>query len=378
MSITLGRRILLSMGCLALIERCLTDRIVELNPPKIMRHLRLLLLLLLALPQTGLAQEEGFSDLPADHYAFEAVNFLRGQGIISGYDDGTFRPNNPVNRAEALKIIVAPLVTDLQLDQAKLANTVYSDVNNDDWYKPYVELARAAGIVDGPPKKEKFNGGNSVIKVEFMKMVQEAFGADPMSSFSEIVLPLSQDVTNTDEWYYPYMRYGITSSMTMISADGFLSPAKQLSRAETAVILYRYIMYEQNRRTQALLSEAESEILITLAFLEQNNIVEAEYSSARALLASRGAHAARPDEGVVQGAVKITEAFRSLVRGYRAGTNKDFDETIRLAGESWNLAELAKKKDADLASIADQVQAISKAMADSARAEQATAPTEVE
>jgi hypothetical protein len=252
------------------------------------------------------------------------------------------------------------------------------DINNDDWYKPYVELARASGIVDGPPKKEKFNGGNSVIKVEFMKMVQEAFGADPQTSFSEIKIPLSQDVTNTDEWYYPYMRYGITSSMIMISGDGMLSPAKELTRAETAVILYRYIMYENNRRTQALLSEAESEILITLAFLEQNDIVEAEYSSARALLAARGAHAARPDEGVVQGAVKITEGFRSLVRGYRAGVSKNFDETIRLAGESWNLAELARKKDGDLSSIADQVQTISKAMADSARAQQSSPPVEGE
>jgi len=351
---------------------------VKPNPSLIMHHLRLFLFALLLIPQSSLAQEEVFSDLPADHYAYEAVTYLRSQGIISGYDDGTFRPDKAVNRAEALKIIVAPLVTDVQLDQAKLANTVYTDIKNDDWYMPYVELARAAGIVDGPPKKEVFNGGNPVIKVEFMKMVQEAFGADPQVSFSEIKLPLSQDVTNTNEWYYPYMRFGITSSMTMISADGMLSPAKQLTRAETAVILYRYIMYGQNRRTQALLSEAESEILITLAFLEQNDIVEAEYSSARALLAARGAHAARPDEGVVQGAVKITEAFRSLVRGYRAGTNKNFEETIRLATEAWNLSDLARKKDEDLASISEQVQAISKAMADSARKEQVNSPAEVQ
>ncbi|MAE68580.1 MAG: S-layer homology domain-containing protein [Candidatus Peribacteraceae bacterium] len=336
-----------------------------------MRTTPLLLLALLVVPTAGFAEEESFSDLPSNHYAHEAVMYLKSQGIISGYDDGTFKPDNQVNRAEALKIIVAPLITQEQLAQAKEANTVYSDINNDDWYKPYVELARAASIIDGPPKKEVFNGSNPVIKVEFMKMVQEAFGAKPKTAFSEIVLPLSQDVTNTDEWYYPYMRYGITASMTMISGEGTLMPAKQLTRAETAVILYRYIMYEQKRRTQSLLSEAESEILIILSFLEQNNIEEAEFASARALLAARGAHASRPDESIVQGAVKITEAFRALVRGYRAGVNKDFDETIRLAGESWNLSDRAKEKDAGLGKIADQVQAISKSMADSARAEKA-------
>ena len=334
-----------------------------------MRYSPLSLLTLLLIPTIGFADEDSFSDLPEDHYAHNAVMFLKSKNIISGYEDGTFKPEKSVNRAEALKMIVAPLITDEQLAQAKEANTVFSDVNNDDWYKPYVELARAAKIIDGPPKKEQFNGGNAVIKVEFMKMVQEAFGAKPKMAFSEIKLPLSQDVTNTDEWFYPYMRYGITTSMTMISEEGTLSPGKELTRAETAVILYRFIMYEQDRRTQALLSEAESEILIILSFLEQDNITEAEYASARALLAARGAHASKPDESIVQGAVKITEAFRALVRGYRAGVNRDFDETVRLAGEAWNLSDRAKEKNTELKKIADQVQAISKNMADSARAE---------
>ena len=338
-----------------------------------MKNTPLFLLALLLLPVSGFAQEDSFSDLPKDHYAYEAVTYLRSQGIISGYPDGTFKPDNKVNRAEALKIIVAPLITEEQLAQAKEANTVFSDVSNDDWYKPYVELARAAKIIDGPPEKDKFNGGNLVIKVEFMKMVQEAFGAKPKTAFSEIKLPLAQDVTNTDEWFYPYMRYGITASMTMISGDGTLTPAKQLTRAETAVILHRFIMYEQKRRTQALLSEAESEILIILTFLEKNDITEAEYASARALLAARGAHAAKPDESIVQGAVKITEAFRALVRGYRAGVEKDFDETIRLAGEAWNLSDRARAKNSELAQIADQVQVISKNMADSARTEKEAA-----
>lgn len=334
-----------------------------------MKYSPLSLLVLLLVPTFGFAEETSFSDLPKDHYAYEAVQYLKAQNIISGYEDGTFKPEKTVNRAEALKILVAPLVTDEQLTQAKEANTVFGDIENDAWFKPYVELARAANIIDGPPKKEEFRGGDPVIKVEFMKMVQEAFGAKPKTAFSEIKLPLSQDVINTDEWFYPYMRYGISTSMTMISGEGTLTPAKQLTRGETAVLLYRYIMYEQKRRTQALLSEAESEILIILSFLEQNDINEAEYASARALIAARGAHAAKPDESIVQGAVKITEAFRSLVRGYRSGVNKDFDETVRLAGEAWNLSDRAIEKNAELTDIAKKVQIISKNMADSARAQ---------
>lgn len=337
------------------------------NTMKISASIFLSLFVFLA-PTAAFAAEGDFSDLPEDHFAYEAVMFLKSQGIISGYDDNTFKPNASVNRAEAIKMIVAPLITDEQLAQAKNAESSYDDIPNDAWYKPYVELARLAGIVDGPPEKTMFNGVNTVIKVEFMKMVQEAFGANPQTAFSEIVLPLSSDVTNTGEWYYPYLRYGITSSMTMISQDGTLTPGKQLTRAETAVLLYRYIMYQQGRRTQALLSEAESEILLILNFLEQNDIDQAEYASARALLAARGAHGAKPDESIVQGAVKITEAFRALVRGYRAGTSQNYEETVRLAGEAWNLSTRARELDSSLSSIAEQVQNIAKSMADSARA----------
>lgn len=320
---------------------------------------------LAAIPCSAFAQS--FSDLPKDHFAYEAVEFLKTNAIISGYPDGTFRPNQPVNRAEALKIIIAPLVKEEQLAQAAAANSTFSDVSADAWFKPYVELGRASGIIDGPPLKTQFNGSNTVIKVEFMKMVEQAFGADPKTSFSEIRLPLSKDVTNPDEWYYPYLRYGITSSMTMIGADGTLAPGKELTRSETALLLYRYIMYTQNRRTQALLSEAENEILIVLQLLEKNDIEEAEYASARALLAARGAHMSKPDELIVQGAVKVTESFRALVRAYRAGLNTDYDETIRLAGDAWNLAERAKEKSPDLSEISAQVQTISKGMADGAR-----------
>lgn len=318
--------------------------------------------------------EQSFTDVPPGHDAYEAVEFLKTNGIVSGYEDGTFRPNQNVNRAEALKLIITPLFKPDQIETAKSAVSVYTDVANNAWYKPYVEIARAAGIIDGPPAKTAFNGGNTVIKVEFMKMVQQAFGADAKTSFSEIRLPLSKDVTDPDAWYYPYLRYGITSSMTMISGDGTLNPGRELTRAETAILLHRYIMYSQGRRTQALLSEAENEILIILDLLEKQDITEAEYASARALLAARGAHKSKPEESVVQGAVKTTEAFRALVRGYRTGVNKNFDETIRLAGDAWNLAARAKELAPELSQIADQVQQIAKSMADSARTQKAAQP----
>ena len=63
-------------------------------------------------------KNDGFSDInDVSDYAIEAVKKLSGIGIINGYDDGTFKPQNTANRAEAAKIIYAVIKTfNLQSD----------------------------------------------------------------------------------------------------------------------------------------------------------------------------------------------------------------------------------------------------------------------
>jgi hypothetical protein len=312
-----------------------------------------------------LASAQSFKDLAAGHPVYEAAEYLKSKGIISGYSDGSFKPDKGVNRAEAIKIIVAPLIDAASI--AQLTSSPFTDVKQGDWFLGYVEAARQNGIVDGPPNKTAFNGGNPVLKAEFIKMLEQGHNAKPLETLSEIQLPVSPDVAKPDDWFYPYMRYAIASSMTMIGADGMLHPDRALTRGDCALILHRYLMYKEGRRTQALLSEAESEIIINLGALEKNDIVTAEYASARGLLAARGAHLSKPDEPIVQGALKTAEAFRALVRAYRSGLNKEYDQVTKLAGDAWNLATRAKELAPNLAAISDQVQTISKGMADSAR-----------
>lgn len=311
------------------------------------------------------APQQSFSDVPPDSPAFQAVEYLKAQGVIAGYGDGTFRPGNPVNRAEAVKIIVAPLVPADQFPTSMSA--VYGDVPPVAWFAPYVEVARTKlGIIDGPPKARLFAGERPVTKAEFLKMLLLAHKIDP-GAFGEIRLPLALDVPNPDEWYYPYMRYALTASVTMVSSDGNLAPGRALTRADVALLLHRFLMYRQGRRTQALLTEAETEIANIIDFIGKNDVQNAELASARALLAARGAHASQSDVSLVQAALKITESFRALVRAYRAGVSRQFDDAIALAGEAWHLAERGNALHAQLANVAGKVQQIAKTMADNAR-----------
>lgn len=46
-----------------------------------------------------------FKDVPEKHWAYKAIEELAEKGIINGYEDGTFRPEEPITRAEVATII---------------------------------------------------------------------------------------------------------------------------------------------------------------------------------------------------------------------------------------------------------------------------------
>lgn len=315
------------------------------------------------LPVAALAQS--FKDVPQSNPAFAAVEYLKAKGILQGYADGTFKPGQQVNRAEAIKILAAQLVS---ADKLPSGISVYGDVPADAWFAPYIEVARAQfGIIDGPPKTSMFNPTKPVKKVEFLKMLLLAQKIDPAASYSEFQRTLSQDVPNPNEWYYPYMRYAMTASMLLVNEDGTLEPAKELTRSDIAQLFYHFLMYREGRRTQALLTLTENEIINVLEALNNKNLPQAQFASARALLAARGAHAAQPDENIVKSALKTAEGFQHLVDAYRAGTEGRLDDVISLCGKAWNLADQAKQFSPQLEKVATEMQNIAKTMADEAR-----------
>ena len=56
-----------------------------------------------AAPETaGAAQSQRFPDVPADHYAFEAVEWAAEVGVTTGYTDGTFKPQRPLSKRHAV------------------------------------------------------------------------------------------------------------------------------------------------------------------------------------------------------------------------------------------------------------------------------------
>lgn len=83
-----------------------------------------------------------FSDVPAGAWYLPYVNTAAKLGAVSGYSDGTFRPNAPVTRAEALKIVLGIL----SIVPEGVGFKAYSDVETSAWYAPHAAWAKASGV----------------------------------------------------------------------------------------------------------------------------------------------------------------------------------------------------------------------------------------
>jgi hypothetical protein len=76
---------------------------------------------------------------------------------------------------------------------------------------------------------------------------------------------------------------------------------------------------------------------------KKQDLKNAQYASARALLLARGAHARMPDEKATKIEVKLSEAMRALVRAYEAGVKDDLDNVVKHSNDAWYLADQAAK-----------------------------------
>ena len=117
------------------------------------------------------------SELPdIEGYEFEAeVRRLASLGVIAGYPDGTFRPEDPVTRAEFAKMIVVMLGLENAANLMKGQAVSFSDVSANHWASGYINVAEMKGVVNGYPDGT-FKPEASITYAEALKMILTAMG----------------------------------------------------------------------------------------------------------------------------------------------------------------------------------------------------------
>ena len=89
-----------------------------------------------------------YSDVETWTEYCEPVQRLGALGIMNGYEDGTFRPDERITRADFAKVIVCALNKE-QDAMSEGYVSPFDDVRAGEWYVPYVNYVANNGIVTG-------------------------------------------------------------------------------------------------------------------------------------------------------------------------------------------------------------------------------------
>lgn len=173
-----------------------------------------------------------FPDVPADSEYHQSISALQELGIVQGYENGQFDQNRLVSRAEFLKMA---LLTERKavrvhspesempefpgVENFKVTEPCFPDVQPGDWFAPYVCWSKAQGIVGGYPDG-MFHPHQTVNVAEGAKMLARE----------------KEVLTNAGHWANGYFQKMAPHTLptSILRAD------QPLKRAEVAEMLWRY------------------------------------------------------------------------------------------------------------------------------------------
>ena len=107
-----------------------------------------------------------FTDLPfaSDNHCIASLSVI---GLLRGYEDGSFRPDNPISRAECVVLLS-------RLIEVPAGSSTFSDVPETHWASSAISAGTSAGWLSGYPDGT-FRPDQNITRLEAVKMINTAF-----------------------------------------------------------------------------------------------------------------------------------------------------------------------------------------------------------
>ena len=188
-------------------------------------------ILILSIQTASAADTDIFTDVSETHPNYEAIKDLKDDGVIGGYPDGSFKPDQAVNRVEVLKMIFEGLEVE---DPMPLELPTFPDTDLTSWYGEYLKKAYTLKMVEGYTDGT-FKPDQTVNVVENLKLMLEAANVTLPTTISED--PYA-DAPKT-EWYAKYVQYAKNTSLLDADNENKIYPAQGMTRGNFAETLFR-------------------------------------------------------------------------------------------------------------------------------------------
>ncbi len=172
-----------------------------------------------------------FADVSEGDWYYEAVQFVQERGLMNGYSDGRFGPNDTLSRAQLAQILFnkegRPGVNYL---------LTFSDVASEAWYTEAIRWAASQGIVGG--YGDGTFGPNDPITREQLAVMLWRYSGSPAATGKELHF---NDTDEISGFALEALRWAVENGILNGYGDGRLGSQGQATRAQVAQMLKNFI-----------------------------------------------------------------------------------------------------------------------------------------
>lgn len=175
---------------------------------------------------------EIFTDVPANHWAQAAIQYVYDNGLMTGISDSEFAPEATTTRA----MIVSMLARMENVTSA--ADAGFTDVATDDWYATAVNWAAANGIVSGI-SDDTFAPNDPITREQLAAMLMNYAQWKGQDTSARADLSGYSDAPST--WASEAVQWAVAEGLLAGVTDDELQPQGQATRAQVAAIMQRFL-----------------------------------------------------------------------------------------------------------------------------------------
>lgn len=179
------------------------------------------------------AAQAQFVDIQSNYWASDYIQALSDRGVISGFPDGSFRPNEPVTRAQYAAMVrnAFPLTPSRNYQP-------FVDVSSNFWATPAIEAAYTTGFLSGYPNSE-FRPGENIPRVQVLVSLANGLGYEPTNSITDS-LGLFQDAGAIPNYATRSIAAAVDNRLVVnYPTVTQLNPNRRATRAEVAAFIYQ-------------------------------------------------------------------------------------------------------------------------------------------
>lgn len=187
-----------------------------------------------------------FSDVPVNFWAYDKISQMYKSGIVSGFEDETFRPNDTITREQSATILSNFFELSKNDDEK-----IFDDVQDGRWSFEYIQLVSKYMPIDEENGRYYFRPEDFATRIEIAKAVSNIIGLDADETDLTIINSFSDkdQFSEGDEKYIAL----VANNKIMVGDDKLeFRPNSTITRAEFCALIYNIYLMKNDIKEQEI------------------------------------------------------------------------------------------------------------------------------